>query len=450
VAIIKNSRSLTSGAAFGPAGTKTYRDFLHAIASCAESLPATRYAINICASRYAFSVGFFAALLRGQTNILLPSAAESIRASAEREFTDSCCIDDRWIATAAPVVADTVSVLQKLDSIPPEHVAALVFSSGTTGLQKQISKSWVSLLTGATINRGCLAAAGIGGGPMVATVPPWHMYGLEWSVLMPLVADVSVFAGTTLFPEDIRNGLEQSPEPAILLSTPLHLRALLDAKTRLPDIRLVLSATAPLAADIAARIETEWGCSVLEIYGCSEVGSMAYRSPNEDQGWHFFPELQVEQIDQSASVRVSYAHSGESTTLADKLDFRTDGSFLITGRDDDLVKVAGKRGSLADITRALVSIEGVADAVIYEPARLGLQGTGRLAAIVYAPQLAASDVRTALRELLDPAFVPRPIHMVDSIPRNATGKLTQAALIAMIESMTVPDVSSTSGGSRDN
>jgi acyl-coenzyme A synthetase/AMP-(fatty) acid ligase len=52
----------------------------------------------------------------------------------------------------------------------------------------------------------------------------------------------------------------------------------------------------------------------------------------------------------------------------------------------------------------------------------------RLTALVVAPGLSAPQLLEALRQRIDPAFLPRPLLLVDTLPRNATGKLSRAAL----------------------
>jgi 3-hydroxymyristoyl/3-hydroxydecanoyl-(acyl carrier protein) dehydratase len=55
----------------------------------------------------------------------------------------------------------------------------------------------------------------------------------------------------------------------------------------------------------------------------------------------------------------------------------------------------------------------------------------RLVAFVVAPTLSAADVQRALRERIDAAFMPRPLHFVDSLPRNDTGKVPRDALASL-------------------
>jgi acyl-coenzyme A synthetase/AMP-(fatty) acid ligase len=57
---------------------------------------------------------------------------------------------------------------------------------------------------------------------------------------------------------------------------------------------------------------------------------------------------------------------------------------------------------------------------------------------VVAPTLDAAAILSALRERVDPAFLPRPLLLVEALPRNETGKLPQQALQALATRLTAP------------
>jgi acyl-coenzyme A synthetase/AMP-(fatty) acid ligase len=106
--------------------------------------------------------------------------------------------------------------------------------------------------------------------------------------------------------------------------------------------------------------------------------------------------------------------------------------FAVSGRAADLVNIAGKRASLAALNAELLAIPGVVDGIFYLP-EPGAEGHGvvRLAALVVAPGLGARRVLAELRRRVDPAFLPRPLRLVERLPRNATGKLSLESLRAL-------------------
>jgi acyl-coenzyme A synthetase/AMP-(fatty) acid ligase len=122
-------------------------------------------------------------------------------------------------------------------------------------------------------------------------------------------------------------------------------------------------------------------------------------------------------------------HVETEVLLADVIELRGPGRFELHGRTADLVNVAGKRTSLAHLNYHLNSVEGVRDGAFVVPEEGG-EGVTRLTAYVVAPGLSGGAVMSALRRRIDAAFLPRPLHFVDALPRNATGKLPREALAA--------------------
>jgi acyl-coenzyme A synthetase/AMP-(fatty) acid ligase len=117
--------------------------------------------------------------------------------------------------------------------------------------------------------------------------------------------------------------------------------------------------------------------------------------------------------------------------LADRITIRNDRSFVLHGRANDLIKVAGKRASLGALNAELTQIDGVLDGAFYMP---GLVQTGgeRLAAVAVAPGQTVSSILAELRKRIDPAFLPRPLRLVDALPRNEMGKLRRDSLRAFV------------------
>jgi acyl-coenzyme A synthetase/AMP-(fatty) acid ligase len=103
--------------------------------------------------------------------------------------------------------------------------------------------------------------------------------------------------------------------------------------------------------------------------------------------------------------------------------------FILHGTSYDLIKLAGKRTSLAALNATLARIHGVVDGTFYWPHRHRKAGA-RLTAFVVAPGLKASTIQAELRKRIDPLFLPRPLHLVEALPRNLTGKLPQERLDA--------------------
>ena len=115
------------------------------------------------------------------------------------------------------------------------------------------------------------------------------------------------------------------------------------------------------------------------------------------------------------------------------IELNAEDRFILHGRSADQVNIAGKRSSLAYLNHHLNSIDGVLDGIFFMPDESGAEGMTRLAAFAVAPGLNPEAVTARLRERIDPAFMPRPLRLVDSLPRNATGKITREALARLLD-----------------
>jgi acyl-coenzyme A synthetase/AMP-(fatty) acid ligase len=249
------------------------------------------------------------------------------------------------------------------------------------------------------------------------------MYGLEASLLSALTAQSLLYDGKPFYPADVRRALEATSAPRVLVTTPTHLKALADAAVELPPIERVVSATAPLQAELARRIEAAWNTQLVEIYGCTEAGVMAHRRPAHSESWRTFAGGTM------AATDVAEYHAPQlpaPVPLQDVLELRSSTEFFLRGRAEDMIKVAGKRASLQGLTRQILEVPGVEDAVMFLPDK-----DGRLAAAVVAPGLTAAAILHELRRHLDGAFVPRPLIIVEKLPRNSVGKMPREELLSL-------------------
>ena len=131
---------------------------------------------------------------------------------------------------------------------------------------------------------------------------------------------------------------------------------------------------------------------------------------------------------------MSAPHLAHPVKLADELCFSENGDFSIVGRDSDLIKVAGKRASLADLNATLLSLESVVDGVVLPPQTEG----GRLLILVVLQDGDAAAVEKALAGLIEQSFLPRRVCQIDALPRDETGKLKQAALQILLQAEGIP------------
>jgi acyl-coenzyme A synthetase/AMP-(fatty) acid ligase len=407
--------------------------FLRDVAQLAKRLPEKRHILNLCTDRYRFAVGFAAALSRGQVSLLPPNYTADFVARLNVRYPDTYCLTDG--ATDLPGVeivafpeAFSGDAVADVPLIAEMQRAALVFTSGSTGDPVAHEKSWGSLCRGAVAEAARLGIGQNSGMAVLGTVPAQHMYGLESSMLLAMQNGLALVAERPFYPADICARLAALPRPRCLITTPVHLRTLLSEVADLPPVEFVLCATAHLAPQLASEAEARFAAPLYEIYGCTEAGMVASRRTTEGAAWRLLPGVEMLQDEQGSRVRGG--HVEIEALLSDVIERNTDGTFMLHGRTADLVNIAGKRTSLASLNHHLNAIPGVQDGVFLMPDD-GDGAVTRPMAFVVAQKLSAEHILNALRNSVDAVFLPRPLYLVDALPRNATGKLTRESLLRL-------------------
>jgi len=416
------------------------RQFLADVAYLAAHLPRGGHLLNMCSDRYHFTVGLAAAIVSNKVSLLPPSHTAEMVDQLLRYAPDIFCLSEREQPSIAlpqmlyPLAPAPVPDTFSIPRIEVKQRIAVVFTSGSTGIPQPHAKTWGAVVHSVKAEAARLGLADETGSTLIGTVPPQHMYGLESTVLMALLSGNALSNQQPFYPADICEAIAAVPAPRVLISSPVHLRTLLESGLQPAKLALVVSATAPLSTELAHDIEARCAAPLLEIYGSTETGLIATRQPTLGEEWQLLPGITL--VAQGERVHASSAYITPSIAMNDLIVAIAADRFLLHGRTSDLVNIAGKRNSLANLDHQLNSIPGVVDGAFYMPDESSPERVTRLAAFVVAPQLDAQRLLAALRERMDAVFLPRPLIFVDKLPRNHTGKLPRAALQALLHSRT--------------
>jgi acyl-coenzyme A synthetase/AMP-(fatty) acid ligase len=417
----------------------TAQEFLADVDRLSALLQGSQHILNACVDRYRFAVGLAACVVRDKISLLPPTLVPEVVRQMQLFAPDACCLTDndnfdiQLPTIRYPVDLVSRSVSWIVPNVRCDQKVAYVFTSGSTGTPVPHAKTWSRLVDNVRIEADLLGFHDGRRHALVATVPPQHMYGFESTVLVALISGQAFCAERPFYPADIASILAAIPHPRILVSTPIHLRAVLAAKVDMPGVDLVLCATAPLDPSIAVDIEECFGAQLVEIYGSTETGQIAFRRPTKSEEWRLWPGVELESRDGFTYARGGHVET--PTPLGDVLEIIDDRLFILHGRIEDLVNIAGKRSSLAYLNHQLAALSGVVDGAFFlreDMEERSAIGASRLGAMVVAPGIAAEAIMRGLRDRVDPVFLPRPLLIVDTIPRNSTGKVTNSALKALM------------------
>ncbi|QJR15721.1 AMP-binding protein [Usitatibacter palustris] len=416
--------------------------YLGQVRALAAALPEDAPVINLCESRHGFLVAFGAALSGARVSLLPPGQARGDWERLLASHPGAIILGDPPPQDVRASHLDVRPYLgldvrsREIPLIDADRPAAILFTSGSTGEPVGHVKTWAQLWNGAEAWAQALGWSGADSIAIIGSIPPQHMFGLEATVALPFRMGVPIHAHKPLLPADVEGALRDGAYSYWWMTTPIHLRTSLASSAGIARSGGIVSSTMSLAPAIAKAAEARWGTAVFEIYGSTETGAMAVRRPSADPRWAPLAGLTL--VPGPESVRVEGERLGEPVTVHDLLEFESDGRFHWKGRAADVVKVAGKRASISALDRRLLEIEGVEDGAWYAPEASDGE-VRRLVAFYVSEKVEPETVTECLRREVDAVFMPRPLVRVARLPRNANGKLTRAALAALVEQSHSPE-----------
>ena len=311
-----------------------------------------------------------------------------------------------------------------------EQILLELYTSGTTGRPERHAKTAMQLLGEAQVLGPLLDL-----GPssvVLSTVPLHHLYGLLFGLLAPLAAGARIVSDSAadpgqFHPHRVARALQEHGVTH-LITIPAHIRSLLDAAVRLDGVREVISSAAALPQEWAQGLEDLSGARVVDVLGSTESGGIAVRRTAREASYRPLPGVTVRaSSDGHLEIVSPFAAERGPLRTGDRVHLEPDGTFRHLGRDDGVVKVGGKRFSLAELETAALGIPGVTDAVAFGRTAVRARGT-EVFLLVAGEGLERSTLRAELARRVDPLLLPRRLCVVPRLPRDARGKLPRATL----------------------
>ncbi len=267
---------------------------------------------------------------------------------------------------------------------------------------------------------------------IMATVPPYHIYGFLFSVLVPFVSSSKVMGDIYSFPQEIRNGLEKNA-PTILASIPMHYRILKGGEIPGESLRMAFSSAGKLDDIDADYFYQKTGAELIEIYGSTETGGIAGRCrARGETNLEAFEIIDWKIVDERLYVRSPFISpdialdSEVFFQTGDRVIRRDEKHFSLLGRADGIVKVGGKRVDLEDIRNRIIQIPGVTDALVFAvPDKRGRESS--ICAMVQG-KIDKDKLTGAISQLVEPYAMPRDIRIVEKIPVSSSGKYDRKTL----------------------
>lgn len=335
----------------------------------------------------------------------------------------------------------------ELDAMRPGDPALLVYTSGTTGAPKGALLSHANLLAG--IRSILLAWRWTDADRLALSLPLFHVHGLVAGLHGTLAAGASAILIPRFTPEAVVAAVRDG-DATLLFSVPTMVKRLADHPdaAQLGALRLWVSGSAPLPAELFERVRATTGQAVLERYGMTETvltvsnpfdgdrrpGSIGFPLPGVDARLSESDELLVKgpsvfagywrrpDANRDAFTADGFFHTGDVVEVDD------DGYLSIVGRTKELIISGGFNVYPREVEEVLGSCPGIREAAVAgTPSdEWGEVVTAYL--VADDPPPTEEQIAAHVAPLLARYKQPRVIHFVDALPRNSLGKVVRAEL----------------------
>ena len=312
-----------------------------------------------------------------------------------------------------------------------------IFTGGTTGAPQVWSKTGKNIFgEGFFLARHFKITAK---DCIAATMPPYHIYGLLFSVLLPLVSSATVIADTPSFPGEIADVMREHGA-TVLAGIPAHYRALRGRKFTDSPLRLAFSSAGMLDAEDNEAFYLQNKVGIVEVYGSTETGGIATRNRFLGETYFTpFPIVSWKIKDDRICVQSPFLSPDLSRaddgffTGGDRVRACGTNGFSLMGRIDGVTKVGGKRVDLEEVRAIIKKEPGVRDCVVMAlPAPGGREC--RLAALIQGTAVNVDLIKNRLADSLESYALPRLIRTVKRIPMKENGKYDRDAIARLFES----------------
>ncbi|WP_299351540.1 malonyl-CoA synthase [uncultured Shimia sp.] len=341
----------------------------------------------------------------------------------------------------------------------PDDLAALLYTSGTTGRSKGAMLSHKNLLSNAISLTDLWEITD--GDRLIHALPVFHTHGLFVALNTSLLAGAEVRLMAAF---DLEVILSELPHSTLLMGVPtFYTRLLGDARFSqdlVASMRLFVSGSAPLLAETHREFEDRTGHRILERYGMTETnmitsnpyhgdrlaGTVGYALPGTEvkitnpESGEALPSGDIGMIEvRGDNVFQGYWKMPDKTAeeLRDNGFFLTgdlgvqsaDGRVSIVGRSKDLIISGGFNIYPKEIEDVLNDIEGVNESAVFGVPHPDF-GESVIAAVVLLPgaALTAEDLKTTVETQLARFKHPRQYEIVSELPRNTMGKVQKNVL----------------------
>lgn len=304
----------------------------------------------------------------------------------------------------------------------------LYFTSGSTGFPVGALKTKENIISEIEVLSSLLKKYEIK--RVIVTVPFIHFYGSLMGIFYPLFNDIDIILKEHFLPNDL---LEIVEDNSLIVTTPLYIKSLnrISSSKNLSK-SLFISSTAPLSSDDAKEFNEKFSSNILQIFGSTETGGIAYKY-NDETLWTPLEKVTTT-LNENNELKVQspfisniifekeFKQTNQQIQTFDYVEFEED-RFKLVGRSSQILKIAGKRYSTIQIENILEQIEEIEKAVVFvNSSKDTLKDEILDITIESKKEFLSKDIKKILQAQLSNIKFSINLKIVDKIKTSAVGK----------------------------
>lgn len=352
---------------------------------------------------------------------------------------------------------DGAATPEAVEADPRRQVAALIYTTGTTGASKAVMLTHANLMFIGHSNR--LQSRVRPGDRVYGVLPISHVYGLSVLLVGPVSNGATVYYEPRFRPEKLARTLLDE-QLTVLHGVPAMYAKVVEwsrangQSLRTPSLRIAQSGGAPLTASLKAAFEDAFGIVLHNGYGMTETsptvcqtrvdnprsdcsvgpavpdveirlgtplpdgsGELLVRGPNVMKGYYRRPDLTAQTIDSDG-----WLHTGDLARID------ADGAVSIVGRSKEIIIHSGFNVYPEEVEQSLNAFPAVLQSAVVGRAAEGNEEVIAFVEVRGGMTLDEAALRAFLRERLSPYKIPAEIRTVAQLPAAPSGKILKAKL----------------------
>ena len=393
---------------------------------------------------YLFHVAFMGLMQAGK-DVILPAMLTEQNVNTLRAETDTIVTDQKFDFpgfTFVDIHQDFGKVWNFCDM---DDRLIYFFTSGSTGTPKKIRKTFHNLAAEVALHNkkqsGLFNMAPV----MIASIAPYHMYGLLWRFLIPLAGGIAIDTDMIFTPEELQSAQNKFGK-ILFATTPSFLDGITKYQNQYDfkdNCVGIFSSGSLLNTQTSEKTYKIFGVSPFEVFGSTETGGVAFRQQKDGATWTVFDGVKIGTDENNCITADSEFCCVRPFQMSDVIEMQNDRQFLLKARADRTVKIAEERISLPEYENKLCSHKFVDTCYatttnqnerIVIGCVLTLTDEGKDFIISHGRHEFITDIKNWLSAYFPNVALPRKLRIVNKIPMNTQGKILKSEIAEILRS----------------